>query len=270
MLKNIKGKKNPRLGGEIDSLQELLGPLSELSGSWAGKGFNVVALPDKDNPNHFVLLQNPYIETLVFTPMQSPVPNRSKGPTQHIGALLYEQKVLDAEDFSTMHEENGMFLNRVGNAPEDSMARQASIPHGNVALSLGGWFKVEQPQFDILNSAPDGQPADAMLGYSDPFPTNVQEKLQEAISGQKIIETTVIQFDSTKGGGVLSIPFINANAPTPDFKSTFWIEKVQNDDGSTFMQLQYAQVTTIKFTKKDGSNELISWPHIDVATLRKG
>ena len=45
-------------------------------------------------------------------------------------------------------------------------------------------------------------------------------------------------------------------------KAIFWIEKVQQADGTHFMQLQYTQ-TVILFFKN------ISWPHISVATLVK-
>ena len=42
----------------------------------------------------------------------------------------------------------------------------------------------------------------------------------------------------------------------------FWIEKVQQPDGTHFMQLQYTQTIILNFLN-------INWPHISVATLVK-
>jgi hypothetical protein len=44
--------------------------------------------------------------------------------------------------------------------------------------------------------------------------------------------------------------------------ATFWIETVQQPDGSTFLQLQYTQTVLLNFLG-------IDWPHISVATLTK-
>jgi hypothetical protein len=73
-------------------------------------------------------------------------------------------------------------------------------------------------------------------------------------------------------GGITNIPFINVNANATSLTAIFWIETVQNPDGSTFLQLQYTQTVILDFPVfgPPPSNPVvpISWPHISVATLR--
>jgi len=52
----------------------------------------------------------------------------------------------------------------------------------------------------------------------------------------------------------------NANATKLD--AIFWIETVEQPDGSTFLQLQYTQCVILNFLG-------IDWPHISVSTLTK-
>jgi hypothetical protein len=65
-------------------------------------------------------------------------------------------------------------------------------------------------------------------------------------------------------GGIESIPFVgtNANVNANALSAIFWIETVENSDGSTFLQLQYTQTVILEFVG-------LKWPHISVATLVK-
>jgi hypothetical protein len=65
-----------------------------------------------------------------------------------------------------------------------------------------------------------------------------------------------------KIGGIVNIPFIRANADVKSFSAIFWIETVQNPDGSKFLQLQYTQTVILDFDN-------LKWPHVSVATLIK-
>ena len=58
------------------------------------------------------------------------------------------------------------------------------------------------------------------------------------------------------------MPFDVHNANATRLDATFWIETVEQPDGSEFFQLQYTQTVILDF---DG----IDWPHISVATLTK-
>ena len=63
-------------------------------------------------------------------------------------------------------------------------------------------------------------------------------------------------------GSVSNLPFVTQNANAAQLDAIFWIETVQQDDGSTRKQLQYTQTVQLNFND-------IAWPHISVATLVK-
>ena len=86
--------------------------------------------------------------------------------------------------------------------------------------------------------------------------------LAAAIAGQNITKTVVLQVDSKDQGGILNIPFVKQNADVVDVSAIFWIETVQNPDGTEFMQLQYTQTVILDFAG-------IRWPHISIATMVK-
>ncbi len=112
--------------------------------------------------------------------------------------------------------------------------------------------------------------------------TNPNLLLQNAIVGQNIIQTTVLIIASdptllpppggplpahaTAGGGIANIGFLSGgvstgfNANVLSTTAIFWIETIQNPDGTTFLQLQYTQRVLLVF------NGLV-WPHISVATM---
>jgi hypothetical protein len=133
---------------------------------------------------------------------------------------------------------------------------------------------------DILKNA--NRPA----GITENELMDPNQILLNAISGQNIIETTTIFLDANPMdgvanvpvplpgqppvGGVTNIPFVNVNANATSVTAIFWIEKVQNADGTTFMQLQYTQTVILFFPVlgSDGTAKLVNWPHISVATLR--
>jgi hypothetical protein len=89
-------------------------------------------------------------------------------------------------------------------------------------------------------------------------------------------------------GGIANVPFLaggqptgaqGPNAQTALLYATFWIERVTPPSGRSFMQLQYAQMTVMQFPvfsrlhPASGAAgqvvDLVGWPHVSVATLRK-
>jgi hypothetical protein len=48
----------------------------------------------------------------------------------------------------------------------------------------------------------------------------------------------------------------------------YWLEEIQNSDGSTTWQLQYSQTIDLVFPAS-GNPRLFIWPHVDVNTLVK-
>jgi hypothetical protein len=135
-----------------------LGPLTNLPGTWqnAATGWNMIALPVKNGiaPNNFRLLLNQFDETLVFTDLDSPVPNRGRPEDQFGAALQYIQSVnqLVAVDSigstispigaAAIHHEPGFFINFTeplthGDGHLLDLVRLGSIPHGDALNALG-------------------------------------------------------------------------------------------------------------------------------------
>jgi hypothetical protein len=71
-----------RLGGSPAEVASKLGPLADLEGTWKGNsGWNMIAVPSQLNGKpEFTLLIQQYSETIIFTPITAPVPNRGVQP----------------------------------------------------------------------------------------------------------------------------------------------------------------------------------------------
>lgn len=269
-----------------------LGPLAELRGTWMGKGFNLISRPDKTDNKPFFLELNSTIESLTFTQIGAPIPNRgsAQGDISFLG-LHYLQQIADAVTQGALHLETGMWLNvpaTTAPAADASIVRLATIPHGDALLAQGSALTVAGgPKIDPADSTPithqPGQPAGRKLSgaYLAPFTStpppagipaeaiaNPNLVLIDAISGQTISETTVLNISTTttvggQPGGIQNIPFVTQNANATSMNATFWIEKVQDaETGGEHLQLQYTQTILLNFLG-------IDWPHINVATLIK-
>ena len=268
------------------------------------------AKPGPPPADEFRLTLNNTSETITFTSIDGEIINRgnAQGDIAYLG-LHYLQQVADVNlphGQNGIHLETGLFLNLpAGTDPavQPTVARLGSIPHGDSLLAQGSFFTVEGgPQFGTPATDPtpftivDGKRVNvtnaaylALLenaippnGIDKPVILNPNLLLEDAIRGQNIIETVVILLDAnpiqgvcnpnalTATGGITNIPFVNVNANANSFTAIFWIETVQNPDGSKFLQLQYTQTVILEFPVFAGSQVLdIRWPHISVATLRK-
>lgn len=269
------------------------GPLAELAGTWVGRGFNFISLPDFDNPQGpqaFRVKVNATHEILEFHPIGGAVPNRGSTGQKDINlfGMTYLQRISDALTSEAMHIEPGFWLN----VPETEVPKQGatvvrmgSIPHGTSVMAQGKHIPVVNggPKFAVASTTPFTgagpikdpvylAPFDAAVlppGFRPPFLQNPNLALETAIVGQTITKTVVLSV-STKadpaqltGGGLLNIPFLDSNAKATQMDAVFWIETVLQPDGkTTFMQLQYTQTVVLDFLK-------IRWPHISVATLIK-
>lgn len=269
-----------------------LGLLSDLPGRWFGKGFNVIALPKRNEPKGFRLLLTATRELLEFNNTLSSVPNRG-GPEDDafINGLTYLQTVWDQETDEEIHKEPGLWLHvpSTHENPADSYVRQGVVPHGDsfMAQSIGATSVASGPILGPVFSTPslekepigkinDPVKAVPFLGYTDIYihPSGVPpgipaaavsdpvEVLRGHIVGQKIKKTDVITISSRPTGGIINIPFVVANADVVQLDAIFWIETVEADSGKTFLQLQYVQRVIINFGD-------IHWPHVSVATLIK-
>jgi len=276
-----------------------LGVLSGLVGTWKGHGFVQISLPAFDpSPSHsFRLLLHNTSETLVFTPIPggaiadrgalnqfslNPVVTTQGQHDIFMQGLSYLQTITDATVTSqVLHVETGMWINvpASNTQPNSGVVRMSTIPHGDSLLAQSTAIKLGLvgPIFATANSLPFGNGV-GPLGddvYLDPFLSqpgfpqalflNPNLILANDIAGQDITNTNRITISTTQlnnAGGVLNIPFVQANANAVSLDAIFWIETVTNPDGSTFQQLQYTQTIILDFLG-------IHWPHITVATLVK-
>jgi len=156
-----------------------------------------------------------------------------------------------------------------------TIVRMSTIPHGDSLLAQSVFLTTVKggPKITPVSSLPTGPGVDEP-GYLDPllYPEDTPDGidydmvanpnlvLKKAIKGQNIIESVVISVSTSPVGGLVNIPFVVKNANAISLDAIFWIETVENDDGSTFLQLQYTQTVILKFLG-------IEWPHITVATL---
>ena len=313
---------NTRPGFPLAALPPTLFLLSDLQGTWVGDGINVMSLPDFDpappsnGPFPFRVKLNSTIETLQFTPIGGVVPNRgvisAANPTTgqpdiKLTGLSYMQRVSDFRTNEALHIEPGFWLNVPATTvapvqPAATIARLATIPHGDAMMVQGAGFSVSTgPVIADANSLPLrggevlGSPytvpfQDPPLppNFKLPYVLNPNLKLKDDIDGYTITKTTVLIL-STSGltvttppaadpndpnpanttiviadpkAGFVNIPFVVQNANATAIDAIFWIETVLQPDGTTFQQLQYTQRVILNFLG-------IDWPHISVATLVK-
>jgi hypothetical protein len=269
-----------RLSPSTQKVADVLGPLAGLVGTWMGsKGYEIVAVPGK-NPNGkegFLLIVRPYIEIITFSPIGAAVPDRGYPDNLFITGVQYEMRITDAETNQPLHLEVGMWFH-MPQQPQ-TIARSATIPHGDALLALGNSTTIAGPPtfptnvtvIPVVPGAPSGY-TDAYINFAAPFKSNnVDAWLQTAIAKQDIVQTVQLDISTANGGGILNIPFVTANANATAFTCTYWIETVKDaKTGDTYQQLQYSQQTNLNFLKAfDQSGQLIMWPHVNMNTLLK-
>jgi hypothetical protein len=310
-----------RVGGRVVArakfADEDLGPLSLLPGRWSnlpglpGHGWNMIALPFATAPGsllNYRLLLNQYNEELVFSIVDKAVPNRGisgsgAGATntdQLLVALQYEQSVtqIAADDSPhsglaggpglAIHREPGLWLRMLNEITDGvSIARLATVPHGDAVLALGDSAQVEgPPSIPALSGLPIGGPTDLNAPYLAPYkhfhdnpfqglfdPVVPAQLLQAANAGTPILRTTALTVDTEVAtGGIHNTPFVVKQAEATAMESTFWIEELGELDasGRNKLRLQYLQVVLLDFVERqDGVPGRIRWPHVSINTLER-
>ena len=129
-----------------ESVGAKLGFLQDLSGTWEGEGFNLIARPDKEGGSPLFLELNQTFEILSFTPISSSIPNRGDVEDDiELFGLTYLQKVTDLVTKGALHIEPGIWIHipaqDVGTT--QSVARMGTIPHGNSLLAQGTAIKFD-------------------------------------------------------------------------------------------------------------------------------
>ena len=273
-----------------------LGPLQDLPGFWQGTGFSAIARPDFSggSPNGFFLELSLLQETIEFTTIGSPVFNR--GSVQDdvtIYGVTYLHRVTDATTGGALHIEPGMWLNIPATADpqaDASIARLATIPHGNAICTVGF---AEDVVFDKLPTIPPANTVPFKIGSEapppgtkNPFPEydlsidssfrtvplpagitqavidDPNVAVREALEGHILTHIRRLITSTAFAGGIGNIPFIVNNANAPSLESVFAIETVQGPLGTDYLQLQYSQTALLNFRG-------MSFPHVTVGTLIK-
>jgi len=270
-----------------------LGPLQDLPGFWQGTGFGLVAKPDRASPTGVFLQLNILQETIEFTPIGSPVPDR--GSVQNniaIFGVTYLHRVTDATTGGALHIEPGMWINVPATTDPPAgatVARLFTVPHGNAVCAPGVFNdadvngiptlpSISTVPFPLGTTPPPTRPAGQFPEYDLSTPTEFRthplpaaitqamvddpvEALRAALAPLQLTHVTSLIVSSDEGGGIANIPFITANANAPQVNATFAIETVAGPFGP-YLQLQYSQSTELQFGG-------ISYPHVTVGTLIK-
>ncbi len=119
-----------------------LGPLAQLPGTWKGHGFNAIWRPHHpDSPQDRFLELNLTTETIVFSKINGPIPNRGLlMPDINMFGLTYMQQISQTSDGTGLHIEPGIWavVPQTANPNEPAtVVRMASIPHGTAILAQG-------------------------------------------------------------------------------------------------------------------------------------
>lgn len=287
-----------RAGAPSAIQSQRFGPLTELAGTWVGKGFTLVSKPGFSVKPRlpFVLQVNATIETLTFTPIGGEIPDRgSQQPDINVFGMTYSHEVSDAASLELLHVESGMWLNvPATSTPKQppTIVRLSTIPHGNAMLAQGNATHVKgRPEIASVHTQPFFADTKKKVSFFpprpfepphvNPFPlpagfdlADPTAALRGAIKGQNITRTELLQVSSA-ANNTLNIPFVLNNAAASSLDAVFMIETVKPPAGAgdPFLQLQYSQSVMLTFPPARGAitakNPLINWPHVSVATLVK-
>ena len=273
-----------------------LGPLAALVGTWYGKGFNTIWRPNNTPGQDRFLELNLTTETITFDVISGAIPNRGLLQQDiNMFGITYLQQVADANLQAGLHIEPGIWAvvpETTDPTEGPTVVRMASIPHGTTVLAQGTAFEVAGgpvisdtnikpfgignpegafsfPEQDLSTPTPFRSDPQQIVGVTQSMVDNPNSVLKDAIAGQTIQKTTVLQVatkptDVLVGGGTANTAFLvgSANGPNAvaaEMSAIFWIETVY---GSQDLQLQYTQTVLLNFNG-------VSWPHVTVATLRK-
>jgi hypothetical protein len=138
---------------------------------------------------------------------------------------------------------------------------------------------VHFPEENIATPSTSRTPLNQVAGLTQAQLSNPNLFLSDAIANQVFLSTTVLTVTSdtsaansvpNAGGGTDNIAFLTGTGAPPTggpnadairVTAIFWIERVKDQHGKEFDQLQYTQRVLLNFRG-------LSWPHITVATLR--
>ena len=283
-----------------------LGPLADLPGTWKGNGFNTIWRPHHGGQDRFLEL-NLTTETLVFTKINGPIPNRGLlMPDINMFGITYMQQISETSSGAGLHIEPGIWVHvpPTSNPAEPStVVRMASIPHGTAILAQGTTqflnggpphipdnniipfpigstpppnsdFASGEQAFPELNLAIPTTFREHSPGVTQEMVRNPNSVLQHALVGETMHSRTFIQVSTrhhpVAGGGTANTAFLGAAANPPGGNAN----AVEVD--ATFWIERIAgsgggpdrlQLQYSQLVQLDFNG--LRWPHVTVATLRK-
>ena len=295
-MSHPKSKSFYRAASSQETTASRLGPLQDLPGFWQGTGFNLIARPNFSggNKNGIFLELNLLAETIEFTTIGSPVFNRGSFQDDvALYGLTYLHRVTDLTTGEALHIEPGLWLNIPATTQpqsDASIARLATIPHGNAVCTVGFSQNVvfqglpdippantvpfktggQAPPPGTKNPYPEYDLSSPSAFRTSPLPPQITQAIiddpnvmvRNALQGQHLTKIIRLITSTAAAGGIGNIPFIVKNANAPSLESVFAIETVQSDSGTDFLQLQYSQTALLNFGG-------MSFPHVTVGTLIK-
>ena len=230
-----------------------LGPLAGLVGLWKGHGLNAIWRPHHGGGSDRFLELNRTDETLLFTDIGGPIPNRGfLNADINMFGVTYLQQINEAGTPNGLHIEPGIWASvphtTNPNVPP-TVVRMASIPHGTVILAQGNSQVLQggpphipnnnifpiffgQPPFPDFASAA-GTFGELDLSVATPFrfkspgvtqamvtnPNSViQDALTASLQGTHMKNRTFLQVSTTHnpiqgGGGTANTAFLATSTP---------------------------------------------------------
>jgi hypothetical protein len=303
----------PEINGDahaaVAAAADPLGPLAPLAGTWKGHGLNTIW-----RPHHPAAQQDRFLElnltdeTIVFTKINGPIPNRGLlMPDINMFGLTYMQQISESGSGAGLHIEPGIWANvphtTAPNEPP-TVVRMASIPHGTTILAQGKTeFHQGGPQhipdnnivpFFFGNPEPSNSDADFQQGVQN-FPElnlghatqfrhaspgvtqamvrNPNSVLQAAIHGKPMKNRTFIHITTKHtpipGGGTANTAFLAGANQAGENANAVEVE-------ATFWIETLPgsgggpDKHQLQYTQRVMLDfNGIHWPHVTVATLQK-
>jgi hypothetical protein len=285
-----------------------LGALTELIGTWKGRGFNQIWRPNQ-GADHFLEL-NETIETLEFTEIPGDIPNRGLGLLGQVDinlhGLTYLQQVQDANVLGPngkpagIHIEPGIWINipsSTNPSEPDTVARLANIPHGASFVAQGSVLPTinSAPTFPVASITPFaiGNPGSLIpfpteTALSNPSPlrtdaTDIPNVTQQMVDDPNVFLSQAANLNKVTSTKTLVISTLDLNPPSSG-GGTSNIAFLQGAPAGANAQAAQVDATFwIESFEEDGQIKhqlqysqrvllnfnTLSWPHVSVATLIK-